>query len=48
MNELNMHSISALDPYSAARDKSSMTLEQIIQYQGIEEKQLQEVIDQVK
>ena len=29
MNELNMHSISVLDPYSAARDKSAMTLEQI-------------------
>jgi hypothetical protein len=48
MNELNMHSISVLDPYSAVRDKSGMTLEQIIQYQEIDEKQLQEVIDQVK
>jgi hypothetical protein len=48
MNELNMHSISVLSPYSAARDKSGMTLEQIIEYQEIGEKQLQEVIDQVK
>ena len=43
-----MHSISTLDPYSAPRDKSGMTLEQIIEYQEIDEKQLQEVIDQVK
>jgi hypothetical protein len=48
MNALHMHSISVLDPQSAAKDKSGMTLEQIREYQGIAERELQEAAHQIK
>jgi hypothetical protein len=48
MNDLHLHSISALDPQSAVKDKAGTTLEQIREYQGIDEKQLQDSIAQLK
>jgi hypothetical protein len=48
MGDLNMHSISLLDPTSAAKDKSGNTLDQIRRYQGIDEVELQEAVNQVK
>jgi hypothetical protein len=48
MGDLNMHSISLLDPTSAAKDKAGTTLDQIREYQGIDEVDLQEAVNQVK
>jgi hypothetical protein len=48
MEDLHMHSISIIDPNSAAKDKAGMTLEQIREYQGIDEKELQEAINEIK
>jgi len=48
MNDLHIHSISALNPESAVKDKAGSTLEQIRQYQGIDEAQLQEAIKQLE
>ena len=42
MNDLHKHSISVLNPESATSDKAGSTLEQIMQYQGIDERQLKE------
>jgi hypothetical protein len=48
MGDLHKHSISILDPKStSARDKAGMTLEQIREYQGIDERQLQQAIHQI-
>ncbi|HEY7081535.1 MAG TPA: hypothetical protein VH500_17720 [Nitrososphaeraceae archaeon] len=47
MNDLHKHSISALNPESDMKYKAGSTLEQIIQYQGIDEQQLQAVIRQL-
>ena len=48
MGDLNMHSISLLDPASAAKDKAGTTLDQIREYQGIDQVELQEAVNQVK
>jgi hypothetical protein len=48
MGDLNMHSISLLDPTSAAKDKAGTTLDQIREYEGIDEVELQEAVNQVK
>lgn len=48
MGDLNMHSISLLDPTSAAKDKAGTTLDQIREYQGIDQVELQEAVNQVK
>lgn len=48
MNDLHKHSISILNPESSAKDKAGSTLEQIRQYQGIDEQQLQEVVKQLE
>jgi hypothetical protein len=42
MNDLHRHSISILNPELTAKDKAGVTLEQIREYQGIDERQLQE------
>ena len=44
MNELNIHSISLLSPESAPKGKSGLTLGQIMEYQGIDQRQLREVV----
>jgi hypothetical protein len=48
MNDLHIHSISVLNPNSVIKDKAGSTLEQIRDYQGINEQQLQEAVEQVK
>jgi len=48
MSDLNMHSISLLDPTSATKDKAGTTLDQIREYQGIDQVELQEAVNQVK
>jgi hypothetical protein len=48
MNDLHLHGISVLNPESAIKDKAGSTLEQIRQYQGIDERQLQEVVRQLE
>ena len=48
MGDLNMHSISLLDPTSAAKDKAGTTLDQIREYQGIDQVELEEAVNQVK
>ena len=48
MNDLHKHSISALNPESDIRDKAGSTLEQIKEYQGIDEQELQEAVRQVE
>jgi hypothetical protein len=48
MGDLNMHSISLLDPTSAAKDKAGTTLDQIREYQGTDQVELQEAVNQVK
>ena len=45
MNDLHIHSISALNPETVAKDKAGSTLEQIRQYQGVDEQQLQEAVE---
>jgi hypothetical protein len=45
MNGLNMHSISLLDPESASKGKSGLTLTQIMEYQGIDQNQLHEAVN---
>jgi hypothetical protein len=47
MGDLNMHSLSLLDPTSAAKDKAGTPLSQIRGYQGIDEVELQEAVNQV-
>jgi hypothetical protein len=48
MNDLHIHSISVLNPESAIKDKAGSTLEQIRQYQGLDDAELQEAIRQLK
>jgi hypothetical protein len=48
MGDLNMHSISLLDPTSAAKDRADTTLDQIREYQGIDEVDLEEAVNQIK
>lgn len=48
MNDLHKHSISVLNPESDIKDKAGSTLEQIRQYQGIDEQQLQDVVKQLE
>jgi hypothetical protein len=48
MGDLNMHSISLLDPTSAAKDRAGTTLDQIREYQGIDEVDLEEAVNQIK
>jgi hypothetical protein len=48
MNDLHAHSISALNPESAVKDKASSSLEQIRQYQGIDNTQFQEAIKELE
>ena len=48
MNDLHKHSISLLNPASDIKDKAGSTLEQIRQYQGIREQELQEVVKQLE
>jgi hypothetical protein len=45
-----MHSISILDPDSAVKDKAGggFTLDQTREYQGIDEKELQEAVNVIK
>jgi hypothetical protein len=48
MNDLHKHSISVLNPDSDIKDKAGSTLEQIRQYQGIDERELQDAVRQVE
>jgi hypothetical protein len=48
MDDLHKHSISVLDPNSAAKDKAGVTLEQILEYQGIDENELQEGVSEIQ
>lgn len=48
MNDLHIHSISVLNPDSVGKDKAGSTLERIREYQGIDEQQLQEAVNQIK
>lgn len=48
MSDLHMHSISVLNPESSTRDKAGSTLEQIMQYQGTDERQLREASRQLE
>jgi hypothetical protein len=48
MNDLHLHGISVLNPGSSARDKAGSTLEQILQYQGIDDRQLKEASKQLE
>ena len=48
MNDLHKHSISVPNPESDIKDKAGSTLEQIRQYQGIDEQELQEVVKQLE
>lgn len=45
MNELHKHSISLLKPASEIKSKSSLLLTQIMEYQGINEQQLQDAVN---
>jgi hypothetical protein len=48
MSDLHMHSISVLNPGSTVKDKAGSTLDQIRVYQGIDEVDLLEAVNQVK
>lgn len=48
MNDLHIHSISILNPGSTVKDKAGSTLDQIREYQGIDQVELQEAVNQVK
>ena len=48
MNDLHKHSISLLDPQASVSGKSGVTIAEIRRYQGINESELQEAIDQIK
>jgi hypothetical protein len=48
MNDLHEHSISLLDPGCGIKGKSSMTIAEIMKYQGIDEIQLQEAIHLIR
>jgi hypothetical protein len=48
MNDLHIHSISILNPESAVKDKAGSTLDQIREYQGIDEVEFQKAVNQVK
>ncbi len=48
MNDLHTHSISVLNPELAIKDKAGSTLDQIREYQCIDEVDLQEALNQIK
>jgi hypothetical protein len=47
MNDLHKHSISVLNPESDIKDKAGSTLEQIRQYQGIDDQELQQAVNTI-
>jgi uncharacterized protein YdgA (DUF945 family) len=47
MDDLHIHSISILNPETLSRNKAGSTLEQIREYQGIDERELQDAVKQI-
>jgi uncharacterized protein YdgA (DUF945 family) len=47
MDDLHIHSISILNPETLSRNKAGSTLEQIREYQGIDERELRDAVKQI-